>query len=198
MEDKPAGLSSLIGSRICHDLISPIGAITNGLELLDMAGATSGPELSLIGDSVGNAAARIRFFRLAFGFAGAEEVSAADVIAVLADLQKGSRLRVDWRVSGPAPRQEVRLAFLGLMCLETAMPYGGDVVLRRDEGIWRLSGKAPRLQINDALWSDLTADTTSVAITPATVQFALLRDGVPEAGRRLTAQLRDSEVRIAF
>ena len=56
-------LAALIGSRICHDLISPIGAINNGLELLGMSDAREGPELELISESVGNASARIRFFR---------------------------------------------------------------------------------------------------------------------------------------
>ena len=58
-------LAALIGSRICHDLISPIGAINNGLELLGMTGSSEGPELQLITDSVGSATARIRFFRIA-------------------------------------------------------------------------------------------------------------------------------------
>lgn len=56
-------LAALIGSRICHDLISPIGAINNGLELLGMSDTPEGPELELISESVGNASARIRFFR---------------------------------------------------------------------------------------------------------------------------------------
>ena len=60
-------LAALIGSRICHDLISPIGAINNGLELLDMNGGVQGAEMELISGSVGNAGARIRFFRIAFG-----------------------------------------------------------------------------------------------------------------------------------
>ena len=64
-----ANLAALVGSRICHDLISPIGAINNGLELLGMSGDMSGPELELISDSVANANARIRFFRIAFGAA---------------------------------------------------------------------------------------------------------------------------------
>lgn len=46
-------LAALVSSRICHDLISPIGAINNGLELLNMSGlAHDGPEIQLIGDSV--------------------------------------------------------------------------------------------------------------------------------------------------
>ena len=58
-------LAALVSSRICHDLISPIGAINNGLELLNMSGlAHDGPEIQLIGDSVKSARARIRFFRI--------------------------------------------------------------------------------------------------------------------------------------
>ena len=68
MPDKP-DLAALLGSRICHDLISPIGAIGNGLELLMMDGSAAGPEMALISESVGNANARIRFFRVAYGLA---------------------------------------------------------------------------------------------------------------------------------
>jgi hypothetical protein len=59
-------LSSLIVSRICHDLISPIGAINNGLELVELNGAQVSPEMSLIEQSCAAATARIQFFRLAY------------------------------------------------------------------------------------------------------------------------------------
>jgi histidine phosphotransferase ChpT len=69
MSLSPRDLTSLIGSRICHDLISPLGAIGNGVELLAMSGTAPGPEMDLISQSVENANARIRFFRVAFGAA---------------------------------------------------------------------------------------------------------------------------------
>ena len=59
MPDKP-DLTALLGSRICHDLISPIGAISNGVELLLMDNVAKGPEMTLIAESVANANARIR------------------------------------------------------------------------------------------------------------------------------------------
>ena len=61
--------ATLIGSRICHDLISPIGAINNGIELIEMGSTASTPEMTLISESVVNASARIRYFRIAFGAA---------------------------------------------------------------------------------------------------------------------------------
>lgn len=66
-------IASLVGSRICHDLISPIGAISNGVELIGMTQGTDGAEMSLINDSVQNANARIRFFRVAYGSATPEQ-----------------------------------------------------------------------------------------------------------------------------
>ena len=67
MSQNNVNIGALIGSRICHDLISPIGAINNGLELLSMSDERDGPEFDLITESVGNASARIRFFRIAYG-----------------------------------------------------------------------------------------------------------------------------------
>ncbi len=68
MNVRSSDLVALIGSRICHDLISPIGAIGNGIELIGLSGAGAGPEMALISESVTNAQARIRFYyRVAFG-----------------------------------------------------------------------------------------------------------------------------------
>jgi len=55
-------LSALLGSRLCHDLISPIGAISNGMQLLEMTTSPT-PEVELIRQSVDNVNARIRYFR---------------------------------------------------------------------------------------------------------------------------------------
>ena len=90
--------SALIGSRICHDLVNPIGAIGNGVELMQMDGAVRGPELTLIAESVANANARIRFFRIAFGASGGQRVSKSEVLAVLSDLTHG------YALTGPVPQ----------------------------------------------------------------------------------------------
>ena len=182
MGDSNVNLASLIGSRICHDLISPIGAITNGLELLDLTGSAEGPEMELIADSVGNAGARIRFFRIAYGAAGDQMMGRPEVASVLDDLTRGGRLVVKWGPLEAQPRAEVRLAFLALQCLETAMPYGGNVQIAVEDGQWSVSGNAKKLNINQGLW-DFTGKTDNVEITPALVQFALLPAVATDVGR---------------
>ena len=72
--------AALIGSRICHALISPVGAINNGIELIQMTTPSLGPEMAMISERLTNASARIRFFRIAFGAAGEQLVGRQEVI----------------------------------------------------------------------------------------------------------------------
>ncbi len=193
-----ANLAALIGSRICHDLISPIGAITNGLELLDMAGNVQGPELDLISDSVGNAGARIRFFRVAFGAAGDQLLGRPEVVSILDDLNRGGRLNMQWGPLDAQPRSLTRLAFLALQCLETATPYGGNAQVFCDRDEWTVTANATKLIIDEPLWASLSDPQSQVGITPAQVQFALLPVVAAESGRTLKIEFTDTQISIQF
>ncbi|MDW3184239.1 MULTISPECIES: histidine phosphotransferase family protein [unclassified Roseobacter] len=191
-------LAALIGSRICHDLISPIGAINNGLELLGMSGGTPGPEIDLIQESVGNASARIRFFRIAFGAAGEQMMGRAEVISILDDLMDGGRLDVAWGPLDPQPRGEVRMAFLALQCLENAMPYGGRIEISNDDSSWLLHGQADKLNIDEPLWNILATRDAPADLRPAQVQFALLPIIAGDASRRIVTEMSDTQVKLRF
>lgn len=185
MSDRLPDFAALIGSRICHDLISPLGAIGNGVELLSMSGAGGGPELALIADSVANANARIRFFRIAYGAAGDQTLGRAEIVSVLDDLSRGGRLTLHWIPTEPQPRGAVRLAFLALQCLETAMPYGGAVRIDCDGGAWTITGTADKVNLDQTLWAVLSEPRAKAEITPALVQFALLPALAADAGRKV-------------
>ena len=188
-------LAALIGSRICHDLISPIGAINNGLELLGMTGTAGGAELDLISESVGNASARIRFFRIAYGAAGDQQVGRADIVSTLKDYSAGARTEMVWGPLEPFPRTLVRLAFLGIQCLESALPYGGRIEVRFEEGGWTLSGRAEKLNVDQALWARLHGDEAA-EVNAAQVQFALLPVLAAEIGRTVRFETHAGEVTL--
>jgi len=184
MGQSNVNLAALIGSRICHDLISPIGAINNGLELLNMAGGQTGAELDLISESVENASARIRFFRMAYGAAGNTPVGRAEIVSILSDHGRGGRLTVAYGPLDAHPRWAIRMVFLGLQCMETAMPYGGRVEVSHVDGTWRIDGYGEKFVMDDALWQRLaTGDTGDLA--PAHVQFALLHHHAADLGRKV-------------
>lgn len=198
MGDSNLNLATLIGSRICHDLISPIGAISNGLELMDLAGSMGGPEMELIADSVGNAGARIRFFRIAYGGAQDQMLGRSEITSVLNDICQGTRTQISWGPVDPVARAQVRLVFLALQCCETAMPYGGDVEVGCLDGSWTITGTAEKLNIEPSLWARLGGPPVIDGITPALVQFALLPQIAQEQGRMVQSSHASTQVQIRF
>ena len=198
MQDKP-DLAALIGSRICHDLISPIGAIGNGVELMMMDGAAKTPELALIAESVANANARIRFFRVCFGAAaGDQRIARGEVAGILSDMTRGGRLQVEWISPPDLSRREVKLAFLLLQCLETAMAYGGRVRIEQGEQGWSMQAEAPRLKIDPALWEILTERHPPAEIGAGQVHFALVPEELRSQGKRLVAELKENAIKLSF
>lgn len=190
--------SALIGSRICHDLVNPIGAIGNGVELMQMDGSVKGPELALIAESVANANARIRFFRIAFGAGGDSRLARSDVQSILADITRGARLRIDWASAADLPRREARLAFLAIQCFETLMPFGGTISVVQTGAEWQVLARSSRFKLDAALWDGLTASTPKTDVSPAHVQFALLPPGVAALHRNLRTDATAAELRLRF
>ncbi len=193
-------LPALIGSRICHDLISPIGAINNGLELLNMAGtgAAPGPELELIGQSVESASARIRFFRIAFGAAGEQTMGQGEVTSILRDLYAGSRVEIDWQITTPQSRNCVRMAFLALLCMETALHHGGRITVAEEAGHWRLQAEADKIAVEAELWALLSQPDQNKPLQPAQVQFALLPILAQVQGKEITLDRSETELTLSF
>lgn len=171
-------LASLIGSRICHDLISPVGAIQNGIELLALEGAVRGPEMMLISDSVAAASAKIRFLRVAFGLAGhGQKIGPPEVTCILDDISRAGRVTFDWTPQGSFERTDIQEVFLALLCLESSMPFGGTIsVTRPDDSAvgWEVSGPAQTARPDPSVWQTLQTGDGIDAVMPAHVQFALL------------------------
>lgn len=198
MQEKP-DLAALIASRICHDLISPIGAIGNGVELLAMEPGGTRPEMALISESVANANARIRFFRICFGQASTDQrIARSEVASILGDLSRGGRVGYAWTSPTDLSRREVRLVFLLLQCLESALAYGGKVAVTRGEAGWAILAEAPRLKVDPALWEVLTEPRAPAEIGAAQVHFALVPEELARQGRRLVTEIGETTIRLTF
>jgi histidine phosphotransferase ChpT len=179
-------LNALLGSRICHDLISPLGAIGNGVELQTMAGSGNTPEIALIAESVENANSLIRLYRVAFGTSSETQgFGASEVRSILADVYRRSRRSVAWQVESDCTRTEVKLAFLLLLCFETAMPWGGRVTVQREDRRWSIQGSAERLSVTEDLWKLLSDPDTKLDLTSAQVHFALAPQAAARLGRTI-------------
>lgn len=191
-------LCSLIGSRICHDLISPLGAIANGLELVQLSHAAAGPEMDLISDSVRNATARVRFFRVAFGAARDGVLGADDARAILAELEPGARVSYQWDVTRPLDRSVARLAFLAILCVESALPFGGAIRIEEQGARITVRGHGARMQVEHTLWSALSGAGPLSDVRPAQVEFLLLPQWASDAGQRISVEATTEAVALSI
>ena len=170
-------LSALISTRICHDLINPIGAINNGLELLDAVGTAPGPELSLVNDSASAASAKLNVFRLAFGDVSTQaEVKGDRIAKMISDMYGDSRMTVDWQpIDGGFRRIEIKLALLLLFSIESSLPLGGTCTISASQGIWTFKANATKLNVRQELWDMVIAETGLQDTSASDVHFLVAR-----------------------
>ena len=132
-------LSALVASRLCHDLGNPLGAVSNGVELLQMSGMANSPEMALIADALRDTEARLRFFRIAYGAARPDQhISEREARNILSQMYGAGRITVDWLLTGDLPRHHVKSAFLMIACAEAALPMGGGISQSHSQSAARL------------------------------------------------------------
>ncbi len=124
--------AALLVSRVCHDLVSPVGAVVNGLEVLEdeTDAAMRADALRLVAASAEQAAARLQFYRVAFGAAGSvgAELDLTEVSRVMQGLMKGGKIELIWRAP-PAnwPKDWAKLLMNAVLVANDCLPRGGRV-----------------------------------------------------------------------
>ena len=131
----------LLSSRMCHDLVSPVGAINNGVELIEeVGGSTAGEAMELIAKSAQTAARRLRCFRMAYGRAGSESgLAVTDVRQVAEQYLEGGKSRLIWPANTPLVsyaehRGALKLLLNMIMLAEETLAYGGTVEVSSEQG----------------------------------------------------------------
>ncbi len=124
-----------MSSKLCHDVIGPIGAVCNGIELVSDDGNEDmrTEALKLVSESAGEASARLQFYRLAFGLAGGlgQDVSVRDARTLSRDLLSYGKVKLDWPDSeGGAellPKDVIKILCNLLVIATGTLPRGGEV-----------------------------------------------------------------------
>ncbi len=165
-----------------------------------MSGGSAGPETALIEDSVRNANARIRFFRIAFGAAQpGQSLSRREVLSVIDDISQGARVTFDWTVEGDVTRCEARLAFLVMQCFETVMPFGGTVRIISHPSGWSVIGTSERFRDEPDLWALARHESDDLSdLKAADLHFALAPLVAQDLDRRLQVTRMPNEISVRF
>lgn len=208
--DPTLEFAAILCSRLCHDLVSPVGALANGIEILaeEDDPAMRGQVLDLLEDSARQTSNRLQFFRLAFGAGGGfggqidmrEARKAADAL-----LQNGKVTAV-WHGADRVLRKDaVKLTLNLLLLASEALIRGGQLEIRLEQGEDGLAldivASGERLIFNDAVRAALSGDVPSHQVdprcAPARLAFLTARQlgaGIncalsPESGLRLSVRL---------
>jgi len=153
-------LAALLCSRVCHDLISPVGAIVNGLEVLEEGKdeATKTFALDLIKKSAGTASAKLQFCRIAFGAAGSAgaQIDLGDAEKTARGFFEDDKTKLAWNLPRALlPKNRVKLLLNMLLIAGQAIPRGGTITI-------------DAIGSGDAMGFKITAAGTNAKVAPAT------------------------------
>jgi histidine phosphotransferase ChpT len=154
-------LAALLCSRVCHDLISPVGAIVNGIEVFDedKDEETRTFAMDLIKKSARQASARLQFCRLAFGAAGSAgaQIETGDAEKVSRGLLEDDKVKIAWNLPRELkPKNQVKLLLNMLIVGVAAIPRGGTLTVDAIEGTAGFR---------------ITASGLNARVTPATAEL---------------------------
>ena len=197
--------ASLLCSRLCHDLLSPVGALNNGLELL---AEEHDPEMrarciDLLGESARASANKLKFFRLALGAAGGfgETVDTREARAAIEGLfGDNKRVQVGWLVEEPVLAKSAIKVLLNLALIAgDALVRGGQLDIgaeTRDDGSVEIVVRAagPRIILDAELRQALLGETGDGQMTPRAVATHLVHALAVEAQGAVQVSEPDADV----
>jgi histidine phosphotransferase ChpT len=199
-----SSLATSVSSRICHDLVSPIGAIVNGVDLVREMGAGEHAEaIGMIGQSAERASALLQLYRVAFGAAEADSqnVRRGLLAEQSAVLFVPPRIALEWEGRmGPAlPRLEARLLTLLLLCARSIVGIRGSVLLTTgSRSAFPLSLAVTTESFSSTVdMLDLLADGAVDVVTPRAVEFVLAAHAARDLNVRLEVVRADDRATIS-
>ena len=188
----PADLASLLCSRLCHDLMSPVGALNNGIELM---ADEQDPEmrekcLELLGESARASANKLKFFRLAFGAAGGfgDSIDTREAQAALEGIfGRERRIELGWMVSGDKlPKGAIKLLLNLALLAGDALVRGGRLDVgaeTSDDGLELvIRAEGPRILLDPALRETLLNGSAAGTVEPRAAGAWLAHSLAAEAG----------------
>ncbi len=178
-------LSSHVVARMTHDLANPLGAIGNGVELLELISGTQSPELALIQEATATAQARLRLMRVAFG---ATSTQSRTLPEMLADWNLISKSIV--QSAGDIHKKLLQKTILAVMCCGAVMPMGGTISLDFDGPNLVATAQADRFLDTPDVWAHLEDPSFPFAPTASTIHVNFLAALLARDGQ--TAQVTSS------
>jgi histidine phosphotransferase ChpT len=189
----PVALSALLASRLCHDLINPVGALGSGLEVLEDPSMDQGMKdaaLDLIRSGGEKSIALLKYARLAYGAAGGRgaELPMEEAEATLRDLMKWSKAELVWMLPpGHLVKERVKTVLILAHAAADCIPRGGVVTVTGGDDYFRIEAQGPKTFLHGELVQALAGECAEIKpkFAPAYIAGLMAR----ESGGEISAVL---------
>lgn len=190
-------LAAVISSRICHDLVSPVGAIVNGVDLIrEIGNGNFTDELGMISQSAERASSLLQFYRVAFGAADDEaaEIGRQTLHEQSSRLIVTPRISLEWtELNGPAlSRAEARLLYQMLLCAKSLLGMRGTIRVSLGTGAAAPISIELEPSANGSGNAAMNVDLVELfngdrkaEVPPRLIEFPLARESAEAMGREL-------------
>lgn len=180
---KITDLSALVASRLCHDLVSPVGAISNGLEII---AEEDDPEImrqavELLNMSVRQAEYKLTFYRMAFGASASAggEIASGDVVKAASNYLGEEKVAFEWASDAvPLNRLQTRLLSNLILLGRDCLPRGGTLKAVIDNGRIEVVASGPNCRLREEMRQVLAEELVDPMphMAPAVLLMALKAD----------------------
>ena len=193
-------LAALLCSRVCHDIISPVGAIANGLELMDdpeVDAEMKATALDMVRSSAKAATAKLKFCRIAFGASGSAgaQIDMGEAGEMAKAFVGDEKIKLDWQAPREnRPKAEVKLVLNMLMLAMAGIPRGGLVTVTVEGRNFAVSAKGERAKVPQAMADVLTGAAAIDTLDARMVQPYYAKLLAQSAGLQLGMSLEPDDV----
>ena len=193
-------LAALLCSRVCHDVISPVGAISNGLELIDdpeMDEETKETALAMVRSSARTASAKLKFCRIAFGAAGSAGalIDMGEAGEIAKAFVGEEKVKLDWLAPREnRPKQQVKLVLNMLLMAMAGIPRGGVVTVTAEGDVFTARAQGDRAKVPEAIGQVVDGTLELATLDARLVQPYYARQLAQSAGLNLTMAMDEADV----
>lgn len=199
----PTRASEILISKICHDLVSPVGAVNNGIEFLSDMGADGLADgLGLIEHSARQASVRLQLFRMCYGAGGSDaKVTGKMIYETFQNYIADTKCEMQWDLMNDMPDEDLPAGFLKtllnmMVFVHETLPKGGGITVNMSDGHMNVIGTGDVIKPKDGSVDALNGDMNVDELSPKAIHGYVTRAYVDLFDLGMMSNVDDSSVAL--
>lgn len=172
----PVRVVELLCSRVCHDIVSPVAAISNGVELLTEMGAEGMQDsMGLLTHAARQASVRLQLFRLSYGAGGSEALVTGKMIyEAFINYIESDKVKLEWDLMNATPDEDLNNGFFkvlvnAMLFAREVLIRGGTVRVTKNGCVMTVEAEGETVTVREGMAEALKGELPVDALTPKTI-----------------------------